>query len=74
MNALKVRPDWQLAREMVVCSYQALGQVADARAFATRLTGTHPAGDVLAPLRRSNPQWNAKMQQLLRDAGAASSG
>jgi len=70
-SAMKIRPGWRPALETAACCRIALGQHDAARAHVEQARPLPMlAGDVLAPLRRRNPQWAATMQAALRDAGA----
>jgi len=68
-RALKVRPDWPPALEiMAICSV-ASGRLDEARRCAEQMRqAPSPPGDIFAPLRARNRQWSEQMQALLRKA------
>jgi TolB-like protein len=70
IRACKVRPDWRPALETLACCHAALGDLAAAREAGRQLCAlARPPGDVLAPMKRQNPQWSNAVSALLRQAG-----
>jgi pentatricopeptide repeat protein len=66
---LQVRPNWGPTMEVLVCCYAALGKWDEARRFAQQMAqSTRQPGDVMAPLRAHNPQWDAQMKDALGKA------
>jgi TolB-like protein len=69
-NAQQVRPGWKAAIETEVCCLVELGE-SDRAVIAQRRLGhsEDPAGDSLAPLWKSQPQWARIVKDAMRAAG-----
>lgn len=71
LRALKVRPDWQPALETLVCCYVTLDLVEQAYQVVCQISeSVGSLGDALAPLRQRNPQWDARIAEMLKRARA----
>jgi pentatricopeptide repeat protein len=72
LQACQVRPNWWTTMEVLICCYAALGRWDEARRCAREMaTVAKQPGDVLAPLRASNPVWRRHMRDCLGTAAAA---
>lgn len=70
VKAVKIRPTWRAAYEVVALCQAASGRLDEARRTFDRMRGlSKPADDILGPLKRQNPQWERQMVRTLRDAG-----
>jgi TolB-like protein len=70
-RALQVRPNWWTSLEVIICCYATLEKWDEARRYAHELANVaKPLGDVLAPLKVLNPNWNEQMSRALRKASA----
>lgn len=69
-KAMKLRPDWRPAMEALASCHAALGRLDEGRRCIDQMrTLAMPAGDVLAPLKRHNPDRRDQMAEWLRKAG-----
>ena len=72
LKALKVRPSWPDTLETVALCHVALDRVAEARDFVEDMRKLDkPKTDILAPLKRHNPQWADAMALMLEKAAAS---
>lgn len=67
-RALTIRPDWAPAAEAAAACHAELGELQVARPFLGRVVANAP-GDVMAPLRRQNPDWAERMRALTTRGG-----
>jgi TolB-like protein len=70
-RALQVRPNWRPSLEVLICCYAALEKWDEARRYAQQMASlTKQPGDVMAPLKARNPNWNEQLQSALQRACA----
>lgn len=63
-RALQVRPNWRPSLEVLICCYAALEKWDEARRYAQQMASvTKQPGDVMAPLKARNPNWNEQLQR-----------
>jgi tetratricopeptide (TPR) repeat protein len=69
IRASGIRPGWPPGIEALALCYITLGRMDDARACVKQLRELEkPKRDIIAPLKRRNPQWTEKMAAMLRKA------
>jgi tetratricopeptide (TPR) repeat protein len=70
-RALQVRPNWRPSLEVLICCYAALEKWEEARRYSQQMASvTKQPGDVMAPLKARNPNWNEQLQRALQRASA----
>jgi adenylate cyclase len=69
-RALKIRPTWLPTLETLAVCYARLDRMEEARACIIQMREIEkPKGDLLALLKKHNPQWTEIMATMLRKAG-----
>jgi TolB-like protein len=67
VESLKIRPTWRPALDAAAASCAALGNLEEARHWASQAaTVPEASGDALQPLWRNNPDWATELRQLLQ--------
>jgi TolB-like protein/Flp pilus assembly protein TadD len=69
-RAWDIRPSWRPALELMACCYVVLDDSEAARQSIEQVKRLQkPSDNILAPLKRENPDWTEKINALLRKAG-----